>query len=236
METFKEFSDRINSFEKKEMCLGDKDFTVSPSVTHKVNTDNTFKSFYGDTVVFALDDAAKTELSEYVDLLYREAPLCFCERLIPHTFHVTLHDLSNSSSLHDIAEDVFTNELKIMQVKNELQKRKSTKINFKSTYIFNMVNTSLVLGLCPATESDYRAIMELYSAIDVVKKLGYPFTPHITLAYYNANGFNASAAKSLEQAVNKINAKIKIELSVTDLYYQKFTSMNNYIDIVNLLK
>lgn len=236
METYKQFSDRINAFEKKELYLGDKDFTVSPSVAHKVNADNTFKSFYGDTVVFDLDDADKTELSEYVDLLYREAPQCFCERLIPHTFHVTLHDLSNSPTLHDVAEEVFFNELKIMQVKNELQKRKSTKINFKSTYIFNMVNTSLVLGLSPATESDYRAIMELYSAIDGVKKLSYPFTPHITLAYYNANGFNASAAKILEQIVNKINNKIKMDLSVTDLYYQKFTSMNNYLDIVNLLK
>lgn len=236
METFKEFTDRINSFQKKELNLGGKDFAVSPSVAHKVNADNTFKDFYGDTVVFDLDDKTKTELTEYTDLLYNVAPQCFCERLVPHTFHVTLHDLSNSTILSEVAEQVFFNELKILQLKNELQKLKPAKIKLKSTYIFNMVNTSLVLGLSPAAEKDYNAIMGLYSIIDGVKKLPYPFTPHITLAYYNANGFDATAAKSLESIVNKINAKIDMELALTDLYYQKFTSMNDYIDVVNLLK
>lgn len=236
METYKEFSDRINSFQKKELDLGGNDFAVSQSVALKVNADNTFKDFYGDTVVFDLYDKTKATLTEYADILYYEAPQCFCERLIPHTFHVTLHDLSNSPILQSIAEETFFNELKILQIKSELQKLKRADIKLKSTYIFNMVNTSLVLGLSPATEKDYNAIMGLYSVIDGVKKLPYPFTPHITLAYYNADGFDGNAAKSLEQVVNKINAKIDMELSLTDLYYQKFTSMNNYVDIVNLLK
>lgn len=236
METFKEFSDRINSFQKKELDLGGKDFAVNPSLLHKVNADNTFKDFYGDTVVFDLDDKTKAELTEYTDLLYSGAPQCFCERLIPHTFHVTLHDLSNSPTLSEVAKQTFCNELKIMEIKSELQKLNPSKIKLKSTYVFNMVNTSLVLGLSPAAEKDYKAIMGLYSIIDVVKKLPYPFTPHITLAYYNANGFDVTAAKSLESTVNKINAKIDMELSLTDLYYQKFTNMNNYIDIVSLLK
>lgn len=235
METYHEFSDRINAFEKRELCLGDKDFTVSQSVAHKVNDDNTFKSFYGDTVVFELSDADKTLLTAYVDNLYQCAPQCFCERLVPNTFHVTLHDLSNSAVLRDVAEEVFCNELKIIKIKKELQKLKRTKIKFKSTYIFNMVNTSLVLGLSPATQSDYRAIMQLYSVIDGVKKLSYPFTPHITLAYYNINGFDAMSAKALEKAVNYINDKIDIQFTVCDLYYQKFTSMNDYTDIVSLL-
>ena len=216
--------------------MGGNDFIVSPSVAHKVNADNTFKDFYGDTVVFDLDDDVKAELTEYTDLLYSTVPQCFCDRLIPHTFHMTLHDLSNSPILSEVAEQVFLNELKILQIKSELKKLKHAKITLKSTYVFNMVNTSLVLGLCPATENDYNAIMELYSIIDGVKKLPYPFTPHITLAYYNANGFSASAAKSLENIVNKINSKINMKLSLTDLYYQKFTSMNNYVDIINLLK
>lgn len=236
METYREFSDRIGSFQKKQLNLCGKDFTVNPSVAHKVNADNTFKNFYGDTVVFALDDSTKTKLTEYTDLLYRTVPQCFCERLIPHTFHVTLHDLSNSPSLRDVAEEVFCNELKIMQIKSDLEKLKPAKIKLKSTYIFNMVNTSLVLGLSPATENDYNAIMALYSVIDGVKKLPYPFTPHITLAYYNANGFDANSAKSLENIVNMLNEKINMELSLTDLYYQKFTSMNNYVDVVNLLQ
>ncbi|MDE5563327.1 MAG: hypothetical protein K2J01_07295 [Clostridiales bacterium] len=236
METFKEFLSRINSFQKKELNLGGKDFTVSQSVAHKVNADNTFKDFYGDTVVFDLDDDTKSKLTIYTDLLHREVPQCFCDRLIPHTFHVTLHDLSNSPTLSEVAEQVFCNEMKIMQIKSELQKLKPVKIRLKSTYVFNMVNTSLVLGLSPATEKDYNAIMSLHSIIDGIIKLPYPYTPHITLAYYNVNGFDGNAAKNLENIVNKINAKIDMELSITDLYYQKFTSMNNYVDVVNLFK
>ncbi|MDE6618165.1 MAG: hypothetical protein K2K13_03980 [Clostridiales bacterium] len=236
METFKEFADRINSFQKKELNLGGEDFTVSQSVAHKVNADNTFKNFYGDTMVFDLDDDTKSKLTEYTDLLYREVPQCFCDRLIPHTFHVTLHDLSNSPTLSEVAEQTFYNELKILQIKSDLQKLNPAKIKLKNTYVFNMVNTSLVLGLSPATEKDYNAIMGLYSIIDGVKKLPYSFTPHITLAYYNVNGFDGNAAKRLENIVNKINAKIEMELSLTDLYYQKFTSMNDYIDVVSLLK
>ncbi|MDE6028719.1 MAG: hypothetical protein K2F90_00150 [Clostridiales bacterium] len=236
METFKEFLDRINSFQKKELNLGDNDFAVSQSVAHKVNADNTFKSFYGDTVVFDLDDSVKSKLGEYVDMLYRAAPQCFCDRLIPHTFHVTLHDLSNSPTLSEVAEQTFCNELKILQIKSELQKLNQAPIKLKSTYVFNMVNTSLVLGLRPVTQKDYDAIMALYSLIDGVKTLPYPFTPHITLAYYNANGFDRNAAISLENAVNEINAKLDVELSLSKLYYQKFTSMNNYVDVVSLLK
>ena len=98
-----------------------------------------------------------------------------------------------------------------------------------------MVDTSLVLGLYPADEGEYCRLMNLYSLFDTIKKLSYPFTPHITLAYYNVDGFDLQAARSLEDAVNMLNKnEIEIELNVNHLYYQKFKSMNDYIDIINL--
>ena len=57
METYKEFLDRINSFEKSEIDLGDDYFKGSGSIPLKVNEDNSFRPFFGDTVVFNLDDA-----------------------------------------------------------------------------------------------------------------------------------------------------------------------------------
>lgn len=50
-----------------------------------------------------------------MDLLYQSAPECFCERLVSNTFHVTLHDLSNSPSLQDVAEELFENELRVIE-------------------------------------------------------------------------------------------------------------------------
>ncbi|MDE7284363.1 MAG: hypothetical protein K2N85_12395, partial [Lachnospiraceae bacterium] len=171
----------------------------------------------------------------YVDLLYQSSSECFCEKLTLNTFHVTLHDLSNSSILRDVAEEMFENKLRVIDKTEELQKYRNTKIKMKSKYIFNMVDTSLVLGLYPVDEKEYIRLMELYLIFDKVKKLNYPLTPHITLAYYNINGFDIQSARALEDAVNKLNNNdIKIELDVNNLYYQKFKSMNEYIDIINL--
>lgn len=81
--------------------------------------------------------------------------------------------------------------------------------------------------------------MELYTLFDGVKKLNYPFPPHITLAYYHVNGFRLQAAGKLERAVNQLNCdkvhqKMEIILDVKQLYYQKFCSMNDYINIIPL--
>ena len=168
-----------------------------------------------------------------MELLYQFVPECFCERLTPNTFHVTLHDLSNSPTLRDVAEELFENELKVIERIREIQEYK--KIKMKSKYIFNMVDTSLVLGLYPVDEGEYRKLMELYCIFDNVKKLSYSFTPHITLAYYNVNGFDLRAARILENAVSRLNNnELEIELNINNLYYQKFKSINNYVNIINL--
>ncbi|MBD5534963.1 MAG: ligT like phosphoesterase [Lachnospiraceae bacterium] len=235
METYWQFLDRIDSFEKKELNLGNQYFRGNPSILQKVDLDNMFRDFYGDTVVFTLDERTKETLNEYVELLYRSVSECFCERLTPDTFHMTLHDLSNSPSLQNVAEELSENKRKIMDKIEEIQKTGKAEIKMKSKYIFNMVDTSLVLGLYPAGEDAYHRLIELYSIFDTVKKLNYPFTPHITLAYYNTNGFDLRAARILENTVRHLNHnEIEINLDMNHLYYQKFKSMNDYINIINL--
>lgn len=114
--------------------------------------------------------------------------------------------------------------------------KKHERIKMKSTAIFNMVDVSLVLGLHPADEAEYSKLMELYFMFDEVKRLEYPFTPHITLAYYNFNGFDLEAARRLENIVTQLNRNgmIEVELDIENLCYKKFKSMNEYIDIFSL--
>lgn len=234
MESYEIFLDRINSFEKREVCFGNDYFIGNPSISQKVDKNNTFQTFYGDTIVFNLDDTTKKKLSAIVDELYSVAPECFCERLVSNTFHMTLHDLSNSPVLEQIATEVFENELNVIKKSKQIQTR---KIKMRSKYIFNMVNTSLVLGLYPINEEEYMKLMELYYLFDEVKHLDYPFTPHITLAYYCIDGFDIKSARRLENIVRELNTNdMEIELDVSELYYQKFLSMNEYINIVNLGK
>ena len=234
METYKEFLDRINSFEKSEIDLGDGYFKGSGSIPLKVNEDNSFRPFFGDTVVFNLDDATKKKLEKIVYSINAVAPECFCERLVSNTFHMTLHDLSNSPVLEDVAVELFHNELKAVKIAEKITEQ---KIKMKSKYIFNMVNTSLVMGLYPTDEVEYNKLMDLYYLFDDVKKLSYPLTPHITLGYYNVNGFSAESSRKLENIVKELNAnemEIEIELDTKELFYQKFISMNDYINIFSM--
>ncbi|MBQ4522072.1 MAG: hypothetical protein IJA10_03870 [Lachnospiraceae bacterium] len=234
-ETYKEFLARIQSFEKSETYFGNDYFKGNPSIAQKVGNDNLFQAFYGDTIVFHLDDATKEKLSNFIEQLYQTAPECFCEKLDSNTLHMTLHDLSNAPVLKDVAAEVFENELKVIEKSKEI--KKFHKIKMKTKYIFNMVDISLVLGLYPTNEEEYNKLMELYDIFDDVKKLSYPLTPHITLAYYNVNGFDTEAAKALEGVVSKLNRnemEIELELDRKHLYYQKFKSMNDYIDVISL--
>lgn len=230
METYRRFLDRIEAFEVSDGNFGAGAFSIDPALLNKVNGDNRFKPFFGDTVVFDLNANAKAAVNGYIDELYSAAGECFCERLLPHTLHMTLHDLSSTAA--SVGGEVF-NKAAVEKKRDEVKALGGGKIAVRGKNIFNMVGTSIVLGLYPVSAADYRRLMRLYSVFDDVKPLGYPFTPHITLAYYNARGFDARASKKLRDVVIKLNAapSLEFELDTADLVYQRFASMNDYTDI-----
>lgn len=228
MESYADFLARIDSFEKPELHLGDGDFVPNPSVALKVDSENAFRPFFGDTTVFDLTDDEKALLRRITDILYSEAPECFCEKLVDSTFHMTLHDLSNSPEKETAARCMPSNRSRLRVVLEEQPVTPQT-IRMRSKAIFNMVNTSLVVGLYPVDAAEYEKLMALYALVDVVKQLPYPLTPHITLAYYSSAGFDNATAKKLEQIVNRLNKQpFDILLDTKRLVYQQFESMNDY--------
>lgn len=235
MENYSQFLERINSFEKKETDFGNAYVGTNSALALKVKEDNTFADFYGDTVVFNLDEGTKEKIHDYVKRIRECATECFCEELDSHTYHMTLHDLSNSPQLWHISDEVFRNEIKLIECLKE-KKVIPQMIRMQTKCVFNMVHASLVLGLYPVDEKEYEKLMNLYKIVDDVKQLNYPLTPHITLAYYNRYGFNVDSAKKLEAVIRELNEKdsFEIVLDTKNLYYQKFTSMNQYTDIVCL--
>ena len=52
MESYQDFIKRISSFEKQELPLGIDAFVPNSAMRDKVKPDNSFRPFYGDTVVF----------------------------------------------------------------------------------------------------------------------------------------------------------------------------------------
>ena len=230
MERYGDFLGRVSAFEVAELDLGKSYFRGRASLADKIDEENRLKAFFGDTVVFDLDEAVKNRISALIDRLYSHAGDCLAERLSGATLHMTLHDLSNGTNLSEIQGKMTENEEKIRHVSLP-----SRTIRMKSTFVFNMVNTSLVLGLVPADEEEHIKLMELYDIFDGILEAKYPLTPHITLAYFCPAGFGDEAKARLEDTVNEINldSQFEIVLDTKKLHYQHFFSMNDYRNIVD---
>ena len=237
-ESYEDFCRRIYSFQKQNFSFGVRRFNPNPSVENKVAEDGTFREFIGDTVVFDLEDSLKNFIQEkYVDPLYEVAFESFAEPFSVDTLHMTLHDL-NSSAQKDsyVMEKMFETEIALAKRISETKFKKAI-ISMETTCVFNMVNTSLVLGLKPRTEEDFEKLMGLYYFVDDICQLPYPLTPHITLAYFGRKGFEGKELWQIEKVVNKMNqASFSMTISTDKLYYQKFVNMNEFMNIIPFVK
>ena len=228
MESFCYFKKRISEFENEDFRFDSHEISRNQSLKNKVAEDGSFKAFYGDTVVFGLQDYTKMQIKKIVDDLYSNCPSLFAERLTANTFHMTLHDLNSGIELSDISSDCFRSELACLEIAQSKAVSPDT-INLKSNFVFNMVNTSLVMGLIPETEEDFEKLTSLYQKFDKVKMLPYPFTPHITLGYFSPSGHKKEEVNVLRKLVSGFNkTTIHFSIDTRDLWYQKFTGMNDY--------
>ncbi len=236
MEKYSDFLERTGKFEKPELEIREEDFHPHAELGAKCCPDGTFRKFYGDTVVFELKHKAKEKMSVLIEELYEKVPECFSEKIDKSTLHMTLHDLSASDNIDEVAGDVFRNEVKLLEVLRENPVKDDT-IKMKTNVVMNMVSKSLVMALVPCEEEDWDKLQELYALINKVKVCPYPFlTPHVTLAYFNTNGFSEKSVKKLKKIVAKMNESgFDVTLHTDKLYYQHFYSMNDYKNIFPLI-
>lgn len=201
------------------------DFSTNPNLTKKVNHIGGFLPFYGNTVVFDLSDETKQALQVLQEELYRNAGWMLSQKLEPSTFHMTLHDLVNGSEL---TEEMRTRMAEAeAKVKLILEQWKSqTPLHMKTTWLFNMVNTSIVLGLAPAEEESWRRLDEMYTTLEPVVALGYALTPHITMAYFKPGSYSQYDLDCLRKALHPV--ELDVELTMKNLEYQEFADMNHY--------
>ena len=234
MEEYNEFLSRINNSINKEFCIDKKFFYPNQSLEAKVDKNNCFREFYGDTTTFDLEQKDKDKIDSIILKLYSNVPECFCKKLDKSYLHMTLHDLSSNVKLETIEKLLEINENKIREIlKNE--ELLSGVIRLKTYCIANILNISLVLVLLPIDKNEYEKLMTIYNLIDKVQVLNYKFLPHITLGYYNINGFDIPSIINLENLVNELNQhEFEINVNAKYLFYQHFTSMNNYKKIFRL--
>ena len=231
MESRKVFEERICDYFPKNFVIQKKFFEVNPSVRDKVDENNHFKGFWGDTLVFDLKDEYKFKLNSFISRLYEVVPECFCAKLSQESLHLTLHDLSSANICREVTEDVMKNESNIKELLKVI-KILPTTIRMKTYCLANILNISLVLVFIPADDVEYLKLMTVYHLFDVIRILGYKYSPHVTLGYFNVNGFDVTAVTRLENLVNELNKEsFEMSISTEDLFYQHFTSMNDYQNI-----
>ena len=174
------YLERISGYVKEDFELERKYFVARDSVRDKVDENNCFKPFYGDTTVFTLKPKDQKWFSKVADTLYETVPECFCEKLKPSMYHITLHDLSCGKKLKMVKPQMNQNLNQIRELFKRV-KVSPMKIRMKTQYIANILNISLVYVLCPVDEQEYFKLMTLYHLFDSIQELDYKYTPHITL-------------------------------------------------------
>ena len=200
-------------------------FTTNSSLSNKVDPDGSFRPFFGSTVVFSLDARTKFALAGLQRGLYCEVGQMLAQPLTADTFHMTLHDLVNGS-VHSEAlardmERVKDQVLPLLQIwQNE------PPLQMRATRTFNLVHTSVVLGLEPSDADSWRQLDRMYQELEAVVPLGYGLTPHITLAYYKPGSYSEADAARLRAILGP--SELELLLPMQALTYQSFWDMNHY--------
>lgn len=212
-----------------ENSLPEGELITSPGLRAKADETGRLLPFEGNTVVFLLDDEVKQKLAGLQDRLYQAAGEMLSEPLHPDTFHMTLHDLANGTPGPDTRRWMAETEPAARAVLAGLRQEYTAPLAMQTTWMFNMVNTSIVLGLAPADEDSRDRLGRMYEALNGVVPLNYALTPHITLAYFRPGRYGEAALSSLRAALGPVD--LRLTLRMEDLVLQRFSDMNHYVTI-----
>lgn len=228
METYEDFTARILSFQL-DSVPPEPTLALSTALQSKVApVTGQFRPFHGDTVAYFLDSAGSELVAEVTHSLYASFAPALCAPIPSKTAHVTLHDLHAAEELESIREKMEGSRRRIEQL--VVQARELGPIRTVCTAVFNLVNTSIAIGLAPADEVEHHKLMRAHAFFDEIVAFG-RYTPHITLAYYRPEPPAQLAVGELRQKLAELSARVKgrtVLLDPARLFALRFDSMSNY--------
>lgn len=202
-----------------------------PQLAEKIGPAGEILRFPGNTVVFLLEEPVKTRLTALQRGLYqalnRNGRPMLAQPLHPSTFHMTLHDLANPALGADWEQRKRAMAAEAEALLQELWRDELPGLNLQATCTFQMVSTSIVLGLEPADGASWALLDELYGRFQRVRPLSYALTPHITLAYFIPGRYEGRSADALRAALGPV-PDFALRLDTKRLVLQDFESMNCY--------
>lgn len=202
---------------------------TSSNLPLKVGTGGKLQPFLGSTVVFPLPEEVRRKISWVQDLLYRTCAPALAEPLDPASFHITLHDLLNGTPTQDLERRISRMREPALDCIRRIAESGET-VCLRSTALFNMVGTSMVLGFAPTSEESCRRLMMYYEMLQEIFCLDYPLTPHVTVAYFRPGKIAEEMVRRLHSVIREVNRREEIfmELPARTIEYQIFSDMNHY--------
>lgn len=215
-------------------------FQTADGLKNKVSASGNFLPFYGNTVVFRLDAMGVKiiQMMQKVLQYWLQNTGMLASPLPSDTIHMTLHDLispenCSSDNAENYKKELEKSQLRAVEITEKIRRNfAGRKINMVADRIVNMVSKSIVLLLKPQTEQDYELLLELYGYYDEITSFPYPYTPHITLAYYKPGMLDGEILwNAIEHAqIRSENAPL-FEFCPEGITVQTFRDMEHYNDI-----
>ena len=244
-ESLEMFKNRTTGFMENSMPEGH-ELWVSSGVKQKVDQYGHYKPFYGNTVVFPLEDEMRNyveNIQKKLEDIRRDFENCqqeayLADSLEKDTYHITLHDLTFSIDKEEAEEKIKATKAGALRILEKLKSMDLPVIKMEPAYLFAMNGTSLVLGFQAIDEENQNNLNMLYEMFQTIVELPYPLTPHVTLSYFRYGKHNKYKIQGLRNIFKEVNAQIKkdqssgnnpiVQLDVKNLVYQHFSSMNKY--------
>lgn len=246
MESLREFRGRTAFMSDSLPAYGELRCDQAQSLLCKVNEEAHLKPFFGNTIVFVLDEAEQERLCRVQHRLYEACGDMLCaDRLKKESLHITLHDLVSGVPGHATLRSMNTAYAGAMRMLPEILSQFDKPILMRPTWVFSMVNTSVVQGYEPADEGNCARLMEMYERLHQVVMPAYPYlTPHATLAYYRPAAFSNEQLQRLRSVLaelseperrrtwGEVDGRSGVWLKREALHYQEFFDMNDYRSMV----
>ncbi|RTE49203.1 hypothetical protein [Actinobaculum sp. 352] len=228
MENLHEFTERINSFQT-DSVPDEPTFGLPPSLAEKIAPQTgMLQPFHGDTVAYFLDDDAQKLIGSLAKDLHTHFGESLSVPLPVEMAHVTLHDLHASPN----RELVWPSMQSGLAIATELVARARAigPIRTRCTAVFNLVNTSVVVGITADDEAEHRKLLQARALFDEIVP-SERFTPHITLAYYRPHTLTPLQPREFRKALGTMTELVSgkpIVLTPERLHLLHFDSMGNY--------
>lgn len=223
-----------------ELLMSADEWPVSENLTDKINSSGKMRPFYGDTVVVTLDKKQRLQYLDFQHQIEMTISTLLADSLDCKQFHVTIHDLSNGTDISKLEKSIQRNELKCRHILNGLfehfrEHPDYAKIKLNSNCFFPASNTAILSGLLPATDRDYRILMNVYNLFDQIKPLDYLPMFHMTLSYFKPKKFISTETEMIQNVMTTLaDFDLSMELDLWRMEYQYFLDMNNYIPLLGI--